>query len=231
MDSKGIIRASAITGISIIIFGFLLKGGIDNFTNKDRRVTVKGLSEVEVPADRVTWSIAAYRTGNDLPGLYREMTATVEKVTDFLKANGIQESEISINPPDVDDRISNRYSNEYIPFNYKLTTRISVTSHNVGLVKDIIGRQGELISQGIALGGYNSINYEYTGFQDMKPKMMEEAIANAQSTAKQFTKNSGSRLHKIITADQGQFSIYSKDDNPSMMKVRVVSTITYSLKD
>lgn len=232
MNNKNTVIASVIIGASIVIFGILLKSGIDNFTNKDRRVTVKGLSEIEVPADRVTWSIAAYRTGNDLPTLYKEMTATVENVSAFLKDNGIQEDEISFYPPEVDDRVSNRYSADVrIPFNYKLTTRISITSHNVDLVKDIIGRQGELIARGIALGGYNSINYEYTGFQEMKPSMMEEAIANAQATAEKFAANSGSRLDKIITADQGQFSIYSNEDNPSMMKVRVVSTITYSLKN
>lgn len=231
MEKGNKIIAACITGISIIVFGLILKAGIDNFTNKDRKVTVKGLSEIEIPADRVTWSIAAYETGNDLPSLYDKMTSTVNDVIAFLREHGIQDDEISVNPPDVDDRVSNRYSNEFIPFNYKLTTRVSVTSRNVELVKDIIGRQGELISQGIALGGYNSINYEYTGFQDMKPAMMEEAIANAQATARQFAKDSGSKLHKIITADQGQFSIYSKDNDPSMMKIRVVTTITYSLKD
>ena len=66
----------------------------------------------------------------------------------------------------------------------------------------------------------------------MKPKMMEEAIANAQKTAQQFAQNSNSTLSKIISADQGQFSIEDRDTNtPYIKKVRVVTTITYSLKD
>ena len=60
-------------------------------------------------------------------------------------------------------------------------------------------------------------------------EMIEEAIGNAKTTATQFVSNYGSRLGKIITADQGQFSINSKEDNPSVMKIRGVATITYAI--
>ena len=66
----------------------------------------------------------------------------------------------------------------------------------------------------------------------MKPKMMQEAIKNAELTAAQFAENSNSKLDKIMTADQGQFSIDDRDSNtPYIKKVRVVTTVTYSLKD
>ena len=62
--------------------------------------------------------------------------------------------------------------------------------------------------------------------------VMEEAIANAEQTAEQFAKNSKSKLDKIMNADQGQFSIEDRDSNtPYIKKVRVVTTVTYSLKD
>ena len=51
-------------------------------------------------------------------------------------------------------------------------------------------------------------------------------------TAEQFAENCNSDLDKIITATQGQFSIENRDNNsPHIKKIRVVSTITYSLKD
>ena len=66
----------------------------------------------------------------------------------------------------------------------------------------------------------------------MKPRMMQEAIENAEKTAQQFAANSRSKLNKIETADQGQFSIDDRDANtPYIKKVRVVTTVTYSLKD
>ena len=48
----------------------------------------------------------------------------------------------------------------------------------------------------------------------------------------QFAENSSSKLSKITKADQGQFSIEDRDQNtPYIKKVRVVTTVTYSLKD
>ena len=108
--------------------------------------------------------------------------------------------------------------------------KIGITQQHAFLaVKATLDTLGELLSKGIALGGYNYINYDYTGFQDLKQEMIEEAIANAKTTATQFVANYGSKLGKLITADQGQFSIYSTDENPSVMKVRGVATITYAI--
>ena len=45
---------STIIALALIVLGLCIKSGIDNFTDKDRRVTVKGLSEIEVEADHVT---------------------------------------------------------------------------------------------------------------------------------------------------------------------------------
>lgn len=76
------------------------------------------------------------------------------------------------------------------------------------------------------------IVYEYTSFSQIKPKMMQQAIENAKTTAEQFAKNSDSKLNKIVSADQGQFSIDNRDNNtPYIKKLRVVTTVTYSLKD
>ena len=57
---------AAIIAIGLFLLGLCIKGGFDNFTNKDRRVTVKGLAEKEVPADRVTWTISTDAAGNAL---------------------------------------------------------------------------------------------------------------------------------------------------------------------
>ena len=62
--------------------------------------------------------------------------------------------------------------------------------------------------------------------------MIEEATKNARATAEKFAKDSDSRLGKIKTASQGQFSIEDRDQNTSHIKnVRVVTTVEYYLKD
>lgn len=222
--------AAVILGASLIAFGFIMKSAVNNYINKDRKVTVKGLSEREEPANLITWSFSTSVTGDDLPSLNRRMSSTRDRVLVFLCQNGLPADAIRYYPPDVDDRLNNRWSNESLPYNYKITTSFNVTSSQIDKVRELITKQGDLISQGISLN-YSYINYDYTGFQDLKQEMIEEAVANARTTADQFVKNYGSKLGKIITADQGTFSISSKDDDPSMMKIRGVATITYALED
>ena len=62
--------------------------------------------------------------------------------------------------------------------------------------------------------------------------MIEEATKNARQAAEKFAKDSDSKLDKIKNANQGQFSISDRDANtPYIKKVRVVTSITYSLDD
>lgn len=51
------IKEAAILAVGIILLGLCIKWGIDDFADKDRTVTVKGLAEKEVEADKVTWPI------------------------------------------------------------------------------------------------------------------------------------------------------------------------------
>ena len=226
---------AAILAVSIAFLGLCIKWGIDDFANKDRNVTVKGLAEKEVEADKVTWPIPTKELGNDLPELYQRINTTTAKVKAFLKQHGIKDDEIKVNAPVVIDLNADQYSNNNRGFRYNITSTITVTSQNVKLVRSIMAKQGELLKQGVAVldGGYeNRITYEYVGFKKMKPQMMQEAIKNAEATAQEFATNSNSKLNKITKADQGQFSIDDRDANtPYIKKVRVVTTITYSLKD
>ena len=229
------VKQAAIIALGIIALGFCIKAGLNSLAGKDRKVVVKGLAEREVEADKVTWPILSKEIGNDLPELYKSINATVGTIKQFLLDNGIKTTEISVNAPVVIDLNADRYSDNRQSYRYNVTSIITVTSSNVKLVRSIIARQGELLKKGVAIvdGGYeNPVKYEFVSFKAMKPAMMQEAIENAELTATQFAKNSNSRLDKIMNADQGQFSIENRDSNtPYIKKVRVVTTVTYSLKD
>ena len=207
------ILSAAIIALGIIVMGLSLKAGMDNFTEKDRKVTVKGLAEKEVKADKVTWPIVSKELGNDLPELYDRIALKQQTIKRFLLANGVSDKEITVNAPQVIDQSADQYSSEKKPFRYNITLVITVTSNHVDLYN-------------------NQVTYSLDSFKKMKPQMMTEAIENAQQTAQQFARNSSSKLNKIVSADQGQFSIEDRDGNtPWIKRVRVVTTVTYSLKD
>jgi hypothetical protein len=223
--------AAALIAVGIALMGLFIKAGIDNFANKDRKVTVKGLAEREVPADKVTWSIGTKVTGNDLPLLYENINIQTDKIRRFLRQNGLEEKEITVNPPSISDLEAREWGDNQKNFRYIVTTTITVATNKVTEVNAAIFKQAELLKQGVAIEN-SSPDYEYASFQKMKPEMMAEAIKNAQKTAEQFAEASNCDLGSIQTAGQGQFEIEDRDQNtPYIKKLRVVTTITYSLDD
>ena len=214
----------------IVAFGLLLKGGIDNFTNKDRRVTVKGLAEREVDADKVVWTLTLEESADELNPMFTRLNQQVDVIKNFLKEKGIDgKGDVQVTTFSVNDNLSNVWGDEKPRYHYTVRRSVVVSSNDTHFISDLRSQTDELIDRGIIVESDNA-EYEYTQFQKLKPEMMAEAIANAETTAKQFAENSHSKINKIVEAGQGEFSI-DDADIPYKKKIRVVSTITYSLKD
>ncbi len=226
---------ATILAIGLLLLGFFIREGMNGFADKERVVNVKGLAEREVQANKVTWPLMFKDLGNDLPTLYNRISQTNDAIIAFLKKNGITQQEISINAPEIIDMQAERYNSNPAPFRYNITSVIIVTSTQVDKVRKLMSEQSELLKQGIALSGgdyrYNVL-YDYTGLNEIKPEMIEEATKNARQAAEKFAKDSDSKLGKIKKAYQGQFSIEDRDANtPYIKRIRVVTTIDYYLKN
>lgn len=225
---------SLLIAVAIVVLGLCLKAGIDGFSHRDRAVTVRGLCEKEVMANKVTWPIVTKEMGNELTAIYDKIQRNNDAILAFLKDNGIEDSEISVNPPAVNDRMANSYSSENIRYRYNVTNVIVVTSSKVDKIRKLIDAQTQLLKQGIALAeDYEyQTTYEYTDLNSIKPEMIAEATRNAREAANKFAADSDSRLGKIKTATQGQFSITDRDQyTPYIKNIRIVTYIDYYLED
>lgn len=223
-----------IIAVGLFLLGSQVKKGITEFIAKDRIVTVKGLAEMEVPADKVVWPLMFKDIGNDPTTIYANINKKNQAIVDFLKSRGIQEEEISIAAPEIIDMEAERYGAQNVNYRYNATSVITVTSQRVDVVRQLMGEQAELLKQGIAITGgdyrYN-VTYSFTKLNDVKPRMIEEATRNARAAAEKFAKDSDSRLGKIRNASQGQFVIEDRDSNtPYIKSIRVVTTVNYYLK-
>ena len=224
------IIVAAIVAVGLLMLGLCIKGGIDNFTNKDRRVTVKGLAEKEVDADKVTWTMSVQVAGDELKPLFSALNTKMDAIQQFLKEKGIKgKGEVTVNTYDVTDNLANAWGNNVARYRYTVRRSLKVTSKDTQFISQLRQKVDELIDRDVILDS-DYAEYEYTQFQQLKPEMMAEAISNAEKTASQFAENSHSTINKIVAAGQGEFSI-DEADTPYKKKVRVVSTITYSLKD
>ena len=227
---------ASILAVAICVFGFFVQKSLLRFVDKERSVTVKGLSEREVPADKVIWPLVYKELGNDPSELYQRFEKKNSMVVAFLKKYGLSEKEITINPPQIKDRFADSWSQTGISDRYVASSVIIVSSVQVELVREIMMQQTELMKAGIALVseeyGNNMVRYEFTGLNDVKPEMIEESTKNARMAAEKCAKDSDSELGKIRRATQGQFSIMDRDGNtPHIKNVRVVSTVEYYICD
>ena len=224
-----------IIAIGLLLLGNQVRNGISEFIAKDRIVTVKGLAEMEVPADKVVWPLMFKDIGNDPALIYANINKKNQAIVAFLKSRGIQEEEISIAAPEIIDMEAERYGAQQVNYRYNATSVITVTSGRVEAVRQLISEQAELLKQGIAITGgdyrYN-VTYSFTKLNDIKPRMIEEATRNARAAAEKFAKDIDSRLGKIRNASQGQFVIEDRDSNtPYVKSIRVVTTVNYYLKN
>lgn len=229
------ILTSIIIAAGLLALGLTIRSGLCSFTDNQRSVDVRGLAEREVPANKVTWPILFRLAGDNLPTVYSNVAETNRKIEQFLTQNGVEKSEISVGAPKMEDQINNYNYKPGITPRYAITSVVTISSGKVDLVRNLINRQGELLSQGIPVSANdygNSVTYEFTGLNDIKPEMIAEATKAAREAADKFAEDSSSRLGKIKTARQGQFSIEDRDQyTPYIKRVRVVTSLTYLLQD
>jgi uncharacterized protein len=220
----------------LIALGIIVSNGIMKVKALERTVSVKGLSEKEVPADVAIWPIKFNEVNNDLNQLFSSIQNKNGLVETFLKENGFKEDDISVSVPTIIDRQAQGYSDvSRIPFRYSGSSSITVYSQNVEAVRKTMNKLVDLGKKGVAIVGEDyqtKTEFLFTKLNDIKPAMIEEATRNAREVAAKFAKDSDSKLGKIKGASQGQFTISDRDSNtPYIKKVRVVSTVEYYLSD
>lgn len=220
-------------GLAALILGFCLIAAASRLSNKDNTVTVRGLCEKEVMADRAIYPICYKEAGDNLESLYATVKKKNETIRQFLLERGFTDAEITIATPKIQDRYAESYGT--YQSRYTINSVVSLCTDKVEQVIALQSNLSSLLDNGIAIGSGNEWEnpavYELTKLNELKPEMIQEANTNARASAEQFAKDSQSRLGKISSATQGLFSIDNRDaSTPYIKKVRVVTTVSYKLK-
>lgn len=220
---------------AIVIAGYFIGNMHKTGKEYDRYVQVKGLSEREVQADLAVWPINAVLTGNDLNTLKVKIENQNNQVYQFFLDQGFNDDELTRGMVNITDARSNLYSSnaQYAGFRYLSKSEFTVRTNDIKKLQKALSESLALMSKGIVLGSKNEwrpIEYIFTGLNELKPSMIEEATTNARQVAEKFARDSDSKVGPIRVARQGQFSINDRDQNtPEIKIIRVVSTIDYQL--
>ena len=252
MPDNSNIRASAfilglLVAAGLALAGYFVSNTIYNGKLASNTVTVKGFAEQDVKADLALWQISYSITGGNLASLYNQSSASEKTITSFLVQKGFKADEVKSGPLEVNDLMANQYrSNTITPDQrYIIKKTITVRSTNVALVDATTNTLNDLTQQGIVLTS-NSADFQFTKLNDIKAPMLRAATQNARDAAQQFANDAGSRVGSIQSANQGFFSVGSRDSAAAQTsgeggytppqastidkKVRVVVTLTYYLE-
>lgn len=248
MEKTRILIAAAIL-IGSIISSYIIANAIIQTKLLNRVVSVKGMTERDVKADQVNWNIPFTVTSDDLTDANTQIQIAIVKVMDFLKENKINPEEIALGSTVVKDRKSQEYISEGADKakRYILESEILVKSEDVDKIEQTNKNIITLIAQGVVVSynnwGVAGPRYIFTKLNSIKPQMLAEATSNARQAATEFAKNSGSKVGKIASANQGMISIlpasnfYSKytdsnnEESSPLKTVRVVTSIDFYLEN
>lgn len=214
-----------IISLAILAFAIIFWASARGFYKQGSYVEVKGLSEKIVKSDTAIWSMNFEVKSNNVDGLYADIEKNIKTIKTFLKEKGFEDSEINVAPVNI-------YQDTYKDalFRYNSTNQLSVYTKKVDLAKSASNETLTLVKRGVVLN-QNSIAFEFSDLNSIKPEMLAEAIKNARETAKQFADNSGSSVRGIARGNQGVFDITDKDPgSPEFKKIRVVSTLRFLLR-
>ena len=250
MEQKNRLAAAAILGLLVAIgltaAGYFISNTVYKGRLASNTVTVKGFAERDVKADLALWQISYSMTGGDLAALYAQSSANEKTLTEFLVQKGFTRADIKTGNVSLEDLLANQYRANGITADkrYILKNNISVRSIDVMRVDSTTRQLNDLIKQGIVLTA-NSADFQFTKLNDIKAAMLRDATKNARDAAQQFANDADSTVGSIQSANQGFFSVDSRDSpaaqNPGGegytppqqstidKKVRVVVTLTYYL--
>ncbi len=220
--------------IGLVLGGYFIGNGLLQARATQRFVTVKGLSEREMPADLAIWPIVFTVSADDLGDLQKGIDDSAAKITDFLSTDfGPDEFSLSV-PRITDYNLQTFAPGSRPPQRYSAETTMTLRTRNIDAARRSMQRSGELVKDGVAL--IRSYEYQtsflFTGLEEIKPEMIAEATRDARRAAQQFAEDSGSRVGAIRNAQQGYFSVEDRDRfSPDFKKVRVVTTVQYFLVD
>lgn len=232
-DRVSLIVSALLLSVGLAIGGFFIGDGIANRNGGRRIISVKGLSEREVPASVATWTIGYYATGNSVDEINKKLSDSTKAVVAFLKERGFDEKELAVQPPSIRDTSFEPRQKDVPPpaERFGAGQAILLRTAKVDSIKPALASAANLMLSGVLLAAGSQPNYIFNQVNEIKPGMIQEATRNARIAADQFARDSQITLGKLRNASQGWFQIEDRDAaTPERKTVRVVVDVEYEVK-
>jgi hypothetical protein len=227
-----LVLAAFLVGLGLTAAGYFIGEGISGRSAGRRIISVKGLSEKEVPASVATWTVGYTATGNELGEINRKLAESTKAVLTFLKEAGFAEIDMAVQPPSLHDTSMDEREKDSPPppERYRADQAVLLRTSKVDAIKPALASASNLMVSGVLLSGKAEPNYIFNQLNEIKPGMIQEATKNARIAAEQFSRDSQTTLGKLRNATQGWFQVENRDAaTPERKIVRVVVDVEYEI--
>ena len=240
MKKVQFIITATILSFGLIISAALISNAIYNSDRSQSRITVKGVAEKRVKADKAIINIIFSTSNTKLEDAQSNIAGKEKAVLDILKLLELKENEYQINNVKVQPKFSERQQErETKILSYDVMQSIAVIPKNIEKSDEIYQKLQELK---ITFNNIEIIKPEYyiISIEKYKKDLLISATENAEMRAIEMLKVNKNEIGRLENMTQGQFEIlpdredtkHVNDDELNQMykKLRSVVTTTYLIK-
>jgi len=240
MKKVQFIITATILSFGLIISAALISNAIYNSDRSQSRITVKGVAEKRVKADKAIINIIFSTSNTKLEDAQSNIAGKEKAVLDILKLLELKENEYQINNVKVQPKFSERQpERETKILSYDVMQSIAVIPKNIEKSDEIYQKLQELK---ITFNNIEIIKPEYyiISIEKYKKDLLISATENAEMRAIEMLKVNKNEIGRLENMTQGQFEVlpdkedtkHVNDDELNQMykKLRSVVTVTYLIK-
>ena len=240
MKKVQFIITATILSFGLIISAALISNAIYNSDRSQSRITVKGVAEKRVKADKAIINIIFSTSNTKLEDAQSNIAGKEKAVFDILKSLELKENEYQINNVKVQPKFSERQQErETKILSYDVMQSIAVIPKNIEKSDEIYQKLQELK---ITFNNIEIIKPEYyiISIEKYKKDLLISATENAEMRAIEMLKVNKNEIGRLENMTQGQFEVlpdkedakHVNDDELNQMykKLRSVVTVTYLIK-
>ena len=209
-----------IIGLCVVASCCALSVGLSRFRSESvHTIAATGSASVDFESDTIIWRGSFSAQDYTSKAAYNKIKNDSALVKKYLLDNGVTEDEIVFNSVDIWKTYKDIYDDNgnYVgreQEGYSLSQTVTVSSGDIDKVEKISRDISSLLETGVEFES-QSPEYYYTGLDDLKLSLIEQATANAKERINIMAANSGARIGKLRNSNLGVFQITATNSGTS----------------
>ena len=235
MKKVQFIIISTVLAFGLIVSAALLSNAIDKSNRYDNEITVKGVSERKISADRSVITISLTSKSTNVEKGQKSIEDKLMEVEKVIEELQLDENEYKINNLQT-KAVFVGDTNEVS--SYDFLQNITILLKNINKTDEVYFKLSKLEEE-INNLTVSKPEYIITSIEKYKNEMLVEATKNSEAKAIEMLKISKNNPSDLKQITQGQFEILDNKDeiidvnqeiiNQRTKKLRVVVTATYNI--